>query len=286
MPVPQQPEPAFAGARPSQLLDDPLDRDGVLPVAPNQPFFFAHYPMNPRAWRVAIIEDGPDAGAWWLPVLQRRPCRPGLCGHRTRGRGQPQAVIWEDSHKRVRHDGGVVLPQSLGYMREADCIDPLTKTAGTYYMEVWESPKPKLQGQRQKFDCDRQMMYRLMLDWIRQGHLHPPHPAVVDANVARLAQRVERREAINPAGEFDRKDALVQDAAEDVELAQDARIPETYPRVAAPVSEAPAPSPAKPATEYQRLKAEAKALGYKVGGLKTSELRDIVEAGVPAPEGD
>lgn len=275
MPVPSHlTEPAVAGAAPVHDSSDPATPDGLLQIRSNFKWFYVQYALDPGRWMAVAIEEGDDAGVWWLPVLLTLPGKPGLCGHHTKRKGQAESEIWSDAHQRVRKNGGIVLPQRLNYCVSKECVDPRTLKEGFYYMDAWSKPRVKLQGKRQKFSFDRQRYYKWLLHLMREGELEAPQPDVVDASRARLVARVERREAVDFKGDEARKEVFVAVAREWAVTAEEATVPEAYTRGPA-VRDATDPDQ----MTFAELIEAAKALGHKTGGVKTADLRDLVRAG-------
>lgn len=227
MPVPTDlTAPADAAAR--QGRPEKYERpDGMLFAAPNALWFYVFYPDHPGNWMVQDIKAGPDVpedevGVWWLPVLQQEPAQPGVNGHRTLKANQEPRDAYDLAHLNVNRHGGIVLPQALGYRYERDCIHPLTKAPGTRHIDAWSKPRRTLGNQRVKFDFDAQRYYRWLLGLIRDGHVPPPDPNLLDYDVARFAQRVERRQALPRT---DTKVEHVADAQARLDAANTAQVP-------------------------------------------------------------
>lgn len=236
MPIPGHLTAPAAGGRHVQLDRSggaPPPEDDVLQVEPGHPWFFVHYPHEPTAWFVAEItgeEGDPYVGTWWLPRLQTLISKPGVCGHRTKKRGQDMARTYGDAHNRVREQGGVILPHALGYLVEKDCVGPLSRNPGKAYIDAWSEPRAKLPRKRQKFTFDRQRYYRWLLTLLWEGVIPAPTPDIVDERTARLADRVHRRETQDHGGDDERKAALVAEAAARLEAATEAQVAEEIPR--------------------------------------------------------
>lgn len=213
----------------------------ALLVRPNHPFYMVFYPDHPGNWDAAVIsgdESDEATGTWWLPTLQRDPAQPGVNGYRTTKKGDRPGHAKAQAHELITSDGGIVLPLSLGYRVELDCIDPRSKTPGTFYTDAWSEPRPKIRGQRLKhtFDRERYNRWRLML--VREGYVPAPDPQLLDINRARMAVRIERREALRDLPDERRVD-YVAEAEAAAAIVDEAKVPE--------VSDAPRPAYRKPA---------------------------------------
>lgn len=201
MPIPQDlTSPAVPGGRPSTSTR-PDTSDGEVPIEPNNPWFYVHYGRNIGGWMVVEIGAGEgvpaeDVGTWWVPALITEPVKPGLNLHRTIRRGMPESAAYEQAHSAVRRNGGVVLPESLGYRVEVPARGPRSGRTGVYYADAWSSPLPKIGGQRQKFKFDRQRYYRWLLSLVREGVVDEPPENLLSYTRAKLAARIPRREAL------------------------------------------------------------------------------------------
>jgi hypothetical protein len=220
-----RPADEHARSTASQAADD----GNVLSVRPNHPFFLVHYADHPGNWFVGQIEAGEgvpdeDVGHWWLPKLNKERTQPGVNGNRTIGRGVDPIEAYDNAHSLIRRNGGNILPKSLGYEVARDCIDPKTRTAGQVFLEAWEKPKPKLRGKRLKFDFDRQRFLRWLLSLLRDGIIAAPDEQIVDIHLARLAERVPRRER------DETKAKHIEAARADLAAAEKASVPVEEPK--------------------------------------------------------
>lgn len=234
MPVPDLTRSADEQARDVRL--ERLERSpDVLVAHPNSPFFLVFYPRARGNWSAERIEPGDgvaddEVGVWWLPVLQNEPIIPGLNGHRTlKGDNADPRDAYEQAHQAIARAGGIVLPKELGYMKERPCVHPLTQRSGVRYFDAWSKPRVTLEGQRLKFDFDRQRFNRWRLSLLRDGLIPPPLPHMIDMTRARIASRVERRAALVGL-DAEVKQAHVGAARDADALAQQAQVatPDTY----------------------------------------------------------
>lgn len=289
MPIPSNLVAPAAGGTPVVLDHSHPSRspvDAPLQVEPNYPWFFICYPMDPGAWTVATIEaEGPDdayAGTWWLPRLQTLPVKPGVCGHRTKRKGQDLRVSYGTAHERIRLQDGIVLPHSLGYQTERECVGPMSRNTGTYFLDVWSTPRAKLPRKRQKFDFDRQRFYRWLLQLLWDGVIPSPGRDVVDHQLAKVADRLARRVAQDFKGDDAAKELALAEAEARQAEALDARVATENPR-SAPRAKRDPTDPDQ--MTYAELRSAAAQLGW-TGNRKKFELLDIVRAGEPPPSED
>ncbi len=223
-------------ARP--LLEAPAS--AILPIAPNFKFELVFYPNHEGNWFVGQIEpdpeivaagkEDPDAGLWWLPVLQKVHAKPGVCGFRTIRRGASTTIAGENSRLKIERYGGIRLdPAKVGqYVQPFDCKEPGTGREGVFYAEVWDSPRKVLTGRKQKFECDRQRRYRWLLWLMREGHIPEPPDEVIEIHRDRRAARIARRETITGLTDSAR-DQHVAAAAADLAKIDGARVPDLQP---------------------------------------------------------
>lgn len=213
----------------------------ILAAEPNWEFFLVHYPGN---WEVE--SEGLNAPTW-LPELQRDWVRPGVNLKRTPKEGQPE-YAYDESHLTITRAGGVILPQDIqvagvdGYVRRVACRDPRTKRRGYLYMDAWEVPKPRPDGQRVKFQRDRAAYNRWRKALVEAGYIALPDPDVIDTKAARVLSHVDRHAAKHdlPA---EVREKLVEQAKAKAEMYESAVVPEgdaaaTPPRRRAPATKA------------------------------------------------
>lgn len=285
MPIPSDiTAPAVRGTR--VVLDGtaPTPQGEALQVEPNYPFFWAVFPLEPTTWDAVVIEaqapGDPYAGTWWLPKMTPFPVQPGVCGHRTKKKGQPASRSYSAAHTRVEENGGVIIPHERDYCIGVDCIGPRTKREGTYYMDPWSSPRAKIPNRRQKFNFDRDRFNRWRLQLLLDGVVPPPSRDVVDYRVAKVAERLDRRIAQDFKGDDAHKASMVGAASEAVEVASEATVAQPKQvRNAPPKRDASDPEQ----MTYPELKAAAAELGWPVNGVKKAELLGIVLEGQPFP---
>ena len=177
--APPSPEPVGG-------FDDP--EDDALPVAPNAPFFYVFYPEDPGNWVIGHV----DGVAYWLPSLNKLPIIPGTHGVRTLRKGEPASAAYKEALQLVRDRGGIVIEREHGYLMKTRARNPRTNQSGHLYHDRWESPRmPRGRKKRTvKYDQDRAGRNQWLLTLVQQGFLPAPHPDIVDANIARLAERI------------------------------------------------------------------------------------------------
>lgn len=242
MPVPNGLNaPAVAGAR---VASSQTER---LQTRPNYDWFYVHYPADSANWFVAEIRAMPgvpdeEVGVWWLPKLQTETTQPGINLHRTLAKGQPDAQRYDNAHLHIQRDGGIVLPKSLGYCVEVDCIDPRTQREGTYYMDAWSTPRPHRPGKRMKADFDRQRYHRWLLHLLLDGVIPSPDAHIVNELTARQRARVARRES-----QTDLPDAKRLELIDAAEIAAQVVEAATVPSLEAPAPKVIQPPKAKTA---------------------------------------
>jgi hypothetical protein len=239
--------PADDAAREGKVERYETPPDTLL-CPPNRLWFFVFYPDHPGNWMAATIKAGDgvpedDVGTWWLPVLQQEPVRPGLNGNKTiKTKTQNPKDAYEFAHLNINRNGGIVLPQELGYRYERDCIHPTTRQSGTRHIDAWSKPKKVQRGKRLKFTFDAQRYYRWLLALMRDGALPLPSEDLLDDNIGRLAERVIRREnEARKAGGGNEEH--VKAAKDHAKAARAAKVPTSE----APIRRAP-PRPRKAAT--------------------------------------
>lgn len=233
-------KPADPNARAASVGAGTTDDPNILRARPNHKFALVCYPDHPGNWSACEIEAGPgvpeeDVGVWLLPTLQRESMQPGVCGHRTIKKGMSARAAYDDAHKVIERDGGIVLdPDSFEYLVERDCIDK-TGTTGTYFMDTWQTPRSALRGQRIKFDFDRQRYRRWILSLMREGYLPQPDPQIIAIKKNRAAARVTRREGLIDLPP-ERREVYTDDARTFEEKIKAAKVagPEAAPKRAAP----------------------------------------------------
>src|SRR3990167_2646639 len=147
MSVPSLTRPADPAAKTASITSRLASDPDVLPVRPNHPFFLVLYPDHPGNWSMQAIAKGTgveddEVGIWLLPNLQREPCQPGLNGHRTIKKGMAPRAAFDDAHKVIERDGGIILDQNFDYMVTRDCQHPGTGSTGLFHMDAWQTPKP------------------------------------------------------------------------------------------------------------------------------------------------
>jgi hypothetical protein len=206
-----------------------VNSEGLLRVAPNYLWFYVVYPNHPGNWNAEIIEAGPgieakDVGTWFLPQLQKEPVIPGVNHNKTLKTGMRAEDAYLMAHMRIRQEGGIILPQDLGYSVKVDCMDPVTNKKGFAYMEVWAKPRRWLQGRRQEFEFDTNLYRAWRLSLIREGFIPEPDPYILNIRKAQFATRIDRREAQTDLDE-NRRSKLVAQAREAFKAWEDAKIP-------------------------------------------------------------
>jgi hypothetical protein len=229
--------PAVAGAIPAGQV---LAEGSRLPVTPNVRFFLVFYPGHPGNWAPFRIEAGEgvpedQVGNWLLPVLQREPVQPGMNLHRTKPKHADAHVCWDNAHLHIQRQGGIVLPDTLGYCVGVPCRDPLTGREGLFYMDVWSTPRPVRMGRRLKFKFDHQRYARWRLQLTLEGVLPEPDEDIVKDLRRSFEARIARREAQSDLPDA-KRERLVQEAKARAEWVASAAVP------------APEPMPAPKAT--------------------------------------
>ncbi len=248
MPVPKNNAGAAGAAY--EIRDASLgavQEKAFLPIAPNVPFFLAHYPEN---WRVGTVDGEP----YWLPELQRDWILAGANGKRTLRKGDRPEAAYDASHLKMTRNGAVLLDPSIvvecdgqsmaGYLREIECKDPKTGRVGKFYLDRFETPKTPRPGRRLKFNRDRELENRWLLALVEQGFVNPPNPDVVDERIARAVYHVERNQNKVQLPEESRK-RLVDAAESKLDKTEAAAIPSktadgVAKKKAAPKKKAPA----------------------------------------------
>lgn len=176
-----------------------------LPIAPNAPFFLRHHP---RAWQVSATLDEPT----WLPEVTKHVLAPGVNGVRTLGEHDEPKDAYEQSVFASTRLGWVYLsplepipddclpagvPRGLGYLRELDCRDPISRMTGTHHIEAWQVPIETLPGEEQQWRWDRESYERWLAYLVRSGQIAPPMPRVLAPLIERQRGRVERARTLN-----------------------------------------------------------------------------------------
>ncbi|MEO0605447.1 MAG: hypothetical protein AAF211_28710, partial [Myxococcota bacterium] len=171
-----------------------------LPVRPNAPFFLRHHP---RAWQVS--RTLPEAT--WLPEVTKHVLSPGVNGVRTLGEHDEPKDAYEASVYHAEKKLGFVylspldvvpddclpegVPGGLGYIRELDCRDPISRIVGVHHVEAWQVPVETLIGEEQQWRWDRESYERWLAWLVRSGVVAPPTPRVLEPYIARQRDRVE-----------------------------------------------------------------------------------------------
>lgn len=255
MPIPRHvTETASEVPRESALPRETAAAD-MLPVMPNAPFLYVHYPDDPGNWRIGTVEGV----AYWLPRLQRLSIEPGACGVRTVVAGQDPADAYKDAVAKVEKRGGTYLPRILDYVDRTPALHPATKRRGYLHYDRFETPRvPRGRNKATvKYDQDHEARNTWLLWLISEGYLTAPRPEIVDQNVGRLAGRVyaraDRREVTLPA-DLSKVDAsavpiVITQAMADHETAEGAALPKgAAPRPTSPPPAIKAPTSTKKAS--------------------------------------
>ena len=230
-----------------------------LQAAPSHQFLYVLYPGDPGNWFVATV----DGESVWLPKLQKHALMPGVGGVRTLNKGEPAEAAYSEAIRKIERRGGVVLDRDLDYCYGTPCTHPRTRATGKRWHDQFETPYvPQGRSTVVKFRTDVESRNAWLLDLVRLGHLPPPDPSVIDANVlrldARIYERASRRNIQLPAdmpevaaAKAAKMPATITDAMEDRDRAASAKVPEGPPPVAKPTPRArrkveAAKAPAKP----------------------------------------
>jgi hypothetical protein len=172
---------------------DNRKEENFLPLDPNYPFFLVHFPGN---WEVASEGLGEPT---WLPQIQRSVMQPGVNGHRTQKVGENFRSRYDLAHNRIKAQGGIVIPLEIEledggrYIREISCKGPKTKKEGVYHIEAWQSPKPKLPNQRQKFYFDHASFNQFRKMLVEEGIVPEPQEEVLKQKKARALYHLQRK---------------------------------------------------------------------------------------------
>lgn len=245
MPIPDLPGPlapppaavtemALAGMmRPSRLGQVAAGVSRVT-IAPNDAFFLRHHP---RAWRVSSRLEQPTL----LPDVTKHVLAPGVNGVRTLSENDLPEAAYEDSVHSASKRGFVYLspiaqvPEGCfpagvppgPYIREIDCVHPLTHRPGIYHAEAWQVPIATLPDETQQFRFDT-ASYERWLEWlVLSGQVAPPNERVIQTLRDRVKEHVERTRLLNVAPDI--RDEFVRRKAEIAARYDAARAPTDRP---------------------------------------------------------
>lgn len=241
MPIPDlpgtlgAPNPAIAEAslaglmRPSRLGQAAVGVGRVV-IAPNEPFFLRHHP---RAWRVSSTLES----ATLLPDVTKHVIAPGVNGVRTLSEGDLPEAAYEDSVHAGTKRGFVYLspiapvpadclPAGVppgSYIREIDCVHPLTNRPGIYHAEAWQVPIETLPDEQQQFRFDTASYERWLAYLVLSGQVPPPNERVIQTMRDRVAEHVQRTKLLNVSPDI--RDEFVKRKQEIAERYAAARAP-------------------------------------------------------------
>jgi len=209
MPIPSQPAAVQAG---DPYGSDPYGSSEGIRARPRNAFFLCH---DPGDW--SIGSHGLDEKTW-LPVFAPHIIRPGSAGIRSLTKAEADqgshARAYEDA-KHAREVKGIVyldakipvppefhptipaeyrqhLSAAPGYAVRYPCTDPRRGRTGFRWVELWDIPQPAVRGKATRFAYDRANFNRWRLWLVQTGIIKPPLAHIIDENLARVAQRVQR----------------------------------------------------------------------------------------------
>lgn len=261
MPIPDLPGPlapppaavaeaALAGMmRPSRFGQAAVAAGRVV-IAPNDPFFLRHHP---RAWRVSVTLPEPT----FLPDVTMHIIAPGVNGVRTLSEGDLPEAAYEDSVHTGQKRGFTYLSPiapipadclppgvpSGPYIRELECVHPLTHRPGVYHVEAWNVPIETLPDEQQQFKFHLQSYERWLAYLVLSGQIAPPNERVAQTLRDRVREHVERTKLLNVAPDI--RDEFVRRKQE---------IADRYAAAKAPSNRPPSASSADPEADPKRSK--------------------------------
>lgn len=206
MPIPDQhpdtqpPAPGVRRSSPTTAPGAGSRTSGVLALSPNHRFVCAHHPDN---WDLET--EGMD-GPTWLPDIQEIPVQPGVGGARTVKQGEDDSAAYSILIANLKSNGYHVIMDGRhfdvpagelmsDYLIGYPCKSPSNGQRGTFWASVWDKPRHKRAGKRQKFQRDRASWNRWRLSLVESGAIPSPHPDIVDEKRARIVTHIDRHTA-------------------------------------------------------------------------------------------